>query len=103
MEFWVRFPAAPLTFTIVIGKLETTCCITMAQFRIVRRPDQKSPLDSVFDVEEFAPYMSLNGECIGMCWSFVAGPFQILDYAELYAERAVGIAKADCFVVKEYD
>jgi hypothetical protein len=75
----------------------------MARFRIVRRPDQNSPLDSVFDVEALEPYVSQTGECIGMCWSFVAGPFHILDYAELYAERAIGIAKADSFIVKEYD
>ena len=33
----------------------------------------------------------------------MAGPFDILDYAEIYVEHAIAMAAADRFVVKEYD
>ena len=74
----------------------------MARFRIICRPDQNSPLDTTFEVEELAPYVSPSGECIGMYWNLVAGPFDILDYAESYVEHAIAMAAADRFVVKEY-
>ena len=75
----------------------------MARFRIICRPDQNSPLDTTFEVEELALYMSLSGECIGVYWNLVAGPFDILDYAEIYVEHAIAMAAADRFVVKEYN
>ena len=75
----------------------------MARYRIIRRPNQDSPLDTTFEVEELAPYMSPSGECTGVYWSLVAGPFDILDYAEIYVEHAIAMAAADRFVVKEYD
>jgi hypothetical protein len=75
----------------------------MAQFRIICRPSQNSPLDTTFEVEELAPYMSPNGECIATYWALVAGPFDVLDYAEIYVEHAIAMAAAGRFVVKEYD
>jgi hypothetical protein len=75
----------------------------MARFRIICRPDQNSPLDATFEVEELAPYMSPSGECVAMYWSLVAGPFDALDYAEIYVEHAIAMATTGRFVVKEYD
>lgn len=74
----------------------------MARFRIICRPDQTSPRDTIFEVEELAPYLSPNGECIATYWSLVAGPFDTLDYAEIYVEQSIAMAAADRFVVKEY-
>lgn len=76
----------------------------MTRYRIIRRPDKDTPYDANnFEVEERAPYMSLNGECIATYWTFVAGPFSVLDYAEIYVEKAIEIEKDQRFVVKEYD
>lgn len=76
----------------------------MARYRIIRRPDRDTPHGvNNFEVEERAPYMSLDGECIATYWMFVAGPFSALDDAEIYVEKAMKIEKDQRFVIKEYD
>jgi hypothetical protein len=75
----------------------------MTRYRIIRRPDQESPYANNFEVEERAPYMSPSGECIATYWQLIAGPFPVLDYAEIYIEKAMEIERDQRFVVKEYD
>lgn len=52
MEYWVRFPAAPLIFAIVLGKLEAILHVAMARYRIVQRPSRVFLGTHVYDVEE---------------------------------------------------
>jgi hypothetical protein len=91
-----------LIFAIVLGKVEAILHVAMARYRIIRRPDQESPYANNFEVEERAPYMSPSGECIATYWQLIAGPFPVLDYAEIYVEKAIEIEKDQRFVVKEY-
>lgn len=81
----------------------TTVFVAMARYRIIRRPDQEVSYANNFEVEELAPYMSPSGECIATYWQLIAGPFPVLDYAEIYVEKAMEIEKDQRFVVKEYD
>lgn len=74
----------------------------MARYRIIRRPDQEAPYANNFEVEEQAPYMSPSGECVATYWQLIAGPFSVLDYAEIYIEKAMEIERDQNFVVKEY-
>lgn len=74
----------------------------MTRYRIIRRPDQEAPYTDTFEVEELAPYMSPDGECIATYWQLAAGPFPVLDYAEIYVGQAIQIGKDQRFVVKEY-
>ncbi len=75
----------------------------MARYRIIRRPDQDSPCANIFEVEELAPYLSPEGECIAAYWQLAAGPFSVLDYAEMYVQYAIEIEEGQRFVVKEYN
>ena len=92
-----------MIFAIVLGKVEAILHVAMARYRIIRRPDQESPYANNFEVEERAPYMSPSGECIATYWQLIAGPFPVLDYAEIYIEKAMEIERDQRFVVKEYD
>jgi hypothetical protein len=92
MEFWVRFPAAPLIFAIVLGKLEAFCLFAMARFRIKRRPSYCTPGRAVFDVEE---------RCL--FWWEYRGMYLSLEGAEQEVEELKTMQSVKTKIMKEYD
>jgi hypothetical protein len=111
MEYWVRFPAAPLIFTIVLGKLETFWRIAMARYRITQKPSSSFLERIEYDVEELLPMAAkgLGEPDIFFApkpveyeyWSFLEGPFTAFDDAAHYVEATMLLGHTR--TVKEYD
>ena len=95
MKYWVQFPAAPLIFAIVLGKVEAFRHVAMARYRIVQRPSQVFPGTHAYYIEERFIFW----------WNTISPRWLSLERAEQALGDIKNSEEINCRpkVIKEYD